>query len=229
MYRAAQAGYLPHRVGAESFLAARGHSTQRLMRLGEAKMKSITIIMSAAAVLAGCSVNGSTPVTAWGKKDVSLLDYRTDGGQCAVLAATHSPDANGANSAGGINGQNPGAPTQTASGSATASAGGASGSAGGSLPTISGSTYRDSASADFVNRAAMQQRTEEMAAQRAHNDILHSCLVSRGYTEFELTPEQRKQLDKLPQGSEERRQFLYKLGTDPEVLSKQSVAKPAGK
>jgi hypothetical protein len=144
-----------------------------------------------------------------------------------VLAATHSPDANGANSAGGINGQNPSAPPQTASGSATAAAGAPS--VGTNAPSISGSTYRDSASADFVNRAAMQQRTEEMAAQRARNDILHSCLVSRGYTEFELTPEQRKQLDKLPQGSEERRQFLYKLGTDPEVLSKQSITKPAGK
>jgi hypothetical protein len=164
-------------------------------------------------------------VTAWGKKDVSLLDYRTDGGQCAVLAATHSPDANGANSAGGINGQNPSAPPQTASGSATAAAGAPS--VGTNAPSISGSTYRDSASADFVNRAAMQQRTEEMAAQRARNDVLHSCLVSRGYTEFELTPEQRKQLDKLAQGSEERRQFLYKLGTDPEVLNKQAVTKPA--
>jgi hypothetical protein len=167
-------------------------------------------------------------VTAWGKKDVSLLDYRTDGGQCAVLAATQSPGINGSNSAGGINGQNPGAPTQTASGSATAAAGGPTGG-GSNAPSISGGTYRDSASADFVNRAAMQQRTEEMAAQRVRNDILHSCLVSRGYTEFQLTPEQRKQLDKLPQGSEERREFLYKLGTDPEVLSKQSVAKAAGK
>jgi|KBSMisStaDraftv2_1062788.scaffolds.fasta_scaffold11297_2 hypothetical protein len=191
-------------------------------------MKSTAIVLSAAAILAGCTVNGTTPLTAWGKKDVSLLDYRTDGGECAVLAATHSSDANGANSAGGINGQNPAAPTQNASGSATAAANGSS-NTGSNAQSISGGTYRDSASADFVNRAAMQQRTEEMAAQRARTDALHSCLVNRGYTEFQLTAEQRKQLDRLPQGSDERRQFLYKLGTDPDVLNKQAVGKPAGK
>lgn len=191
-------------------------------------MKSITLVLSAAAVIAGCTVNGSAPVTAWGKKDVSLLDYRTDGGQCAVLAATQQPTVNGANTAGGINGRNGSAPTQQASGSANASSGGAGGG-GSNAPSITGGTYRESASADFVNRAAMQQRTEEMAAQRARNDVLHNCLVNRGYTEFQLTPEQRKELDKLPQGSEERRQYLYKLGTDPAVLSKQAVANPAGK
>ena len=41
-----------------------------------------------------------------------MLDYRTDVGQCAVLAATTQTDGNGANTAGGINGQNAGAPTQ---------------------------------------------------------------------------------------------------------------------
>lgn len=194
-------------------------------------MKLTAMVCSAAAVLAGCTVNGTVPLTAWGKKNVSLLDYRTDGGECAVLAATHSTDANGANTAGGINGQNSAAPTQNASGSATAAASGTTGSSGGgsNAQSISGGTYRDSASADFVNRAAMQQRTEEMAAQRARTDALHSCLVNRGYTEFQLTAEQRKELDKLPQGSDERRQFLYKLGTDAEVLSKQAVVKPAAK
>ena len=194
------------------------------MRQGEDQMKSISIVVCTAAVLLGCSVNGSTPVTAWGKKGVSMLDYRTDGGQCAVLAATHTTDANGNNTAGGINGQNAGAPTQAASGSASAGSAGA-GAAGGSVNPVGGGTYRDSASADFVNRAAMQQRTQEMAAQRARSDALKSCLIGRGYTEFQLTPEQRAQLDKLPAGSDERREFLYKLGTDEEVLTRQAVAR----
>jgi hypothetical protein len=64
-----------------------------------------------------------------------------------------------------------------------------------------------------------------MAAQRARSDALKSCLVSRGYSEFALTAEQRAALDKLPQGSDARRDYLYKLGTDPEVLAKQSVTK----
>jgi hypothetical protein len=190
-------------------------------------MKSISLVVCAAAFAAGCSVNGTTPVTAWGKKDVSMIEYRTDSGQCAVLAATHSSGSNAANTAGGINGQNSSAPTQAASGSANSGSAGAGGAGGASsnLPTQSGGTYRDSANPDFVNRAAMQQRSQEMAEQRARTDALRSCLAGRGYTEFELTAEQRAALAKLPQGSDERREYLYKLGTDAEVLARQSTAK----
>ncbi|MEO8063674.1 MAG: hypothetical protein ABI821_13100 [Pseudomonadota bacterium] len=186
-------------------------------------MKSILSVACAVAVLLGCTVNGSTPVTAWGRKDVSMIDYRTDAGQCAVLAATTTPDSNAAKTAGGINGENGGAPpAPQASGAATAAAGGSTAGSGGT-PSVTGGTYRDSASADFVNRAAMQQRTQEMAAQRVRTDALKSCLAGRGYTEFELTAAQRDELSKLPQGSDARRDYLYKLGTDPEVLSKQST------
>jgi hypothetical protein len=188
-------------------------------------MKSTSWVMCTAAVLAGCSINSSTPLTAWGKKDVSMLDYRTDAGQCALIAVTMSTDGNGANTAGGISGQNPTPPPQSPSSSGVSPGVILPGSSG---PRPSGGspnnpTYRDSASADFVNRAANQQRAQEMAAQRARADALKFCLVNRGYSEFELTAEQRAQLAKLPQGSEERREYLYKLGTDPEVLTRQSV------
>ncbi len=189
-------------------------------------MKSIATVAGAVAVLVGCSVNGSSPATAWGKQGVSMLDYRTDAGQCAVLAVTAQSDANGAKTAGGLSGQNSGAPSQGASGSATASGGAgaaAGGGGGGSANPLGGSTYRDSGSADFATRAAMQQRTQEMTEQRERNEKLKGCLVSRGYTEFNLTPEQRAHLATLPQGSEERRDYLYKLGTDLEVLNKQAV------
>jgi hypothetical protein len=188
-------------------------------------MKSIATVLGAVAVavVAGCSINSSTPVTAWGKQGVSMLDYRTDGGQCAVLAVTRPAEGNGAKTAGGISGQNPSAPVQAASGSTTAGQAGAGGTGSAGAPTLGGSTYRDSGSADFATRAAMQQTTQEMADQRVRNEALKACLSSRGYTEFTLTPEQRAQLAKLPQGSEERRDYLYKLGTDPEVLGKQAV------
>jgi hypothetical protein len=189
-------------------------------------MKSISLVVCAAAFAAGCSVNGTTPVTAWGKKDVTMIDYRTDGGQCAVLAATHTTDANGSNTAGGINGQNSAAPAGGATGSATGgSSAGSGGSASNNLPSMGGGTYRDSANPDFVNRAAMQQRSVEMQEQQRRAAALKSCLSGRGYTEFELTAEQRAALSKLPQGSDERREYLYKLGTDPDVLSRQSVKK----
>jgi hypothetical protein len=196
------------------------------MHEGENRMKSVTLVMSAAAVLLGCTMNGSGPQTAWGKKDVSMLDYRTDAGQCAVLAASSNPQSDASKQAGGISGQNGGVPNvPKASGAADAAKGQQSGNSTSTPAGGDGGMYRDSASPDFVNRAVMQQRNQEMADQRARADALKSCLVNRGYSEFALTPEQRAQLDKLPQGSDARRDYLYKLGTDPEVLTKQAVAK----
>jgi hypothetical protein len=190
-------------------------------------MKSTCWLIGAAWMLAGCSMNGSTPTTAWGKRDVSMLDYRTDAGQCALIAVTLSTRENGANTAGGISGQNSTVPQQGPSGSGVSAGNipGTSPSPSASPRSTNGNTYRESASADFVNRAAMQQRSQEMADQRARNDALKACLTNRGYTEFELTPEQRARLSKLPQGSDERREYLYRLGTDAQVLDSQSVVR----
>ena len=188
-------------------------------------MKPISLAVFAAAICTACTMNGGVPVTAWGKKDVSMLDYRTDAGQCAVLAVTTTPDANAAKSAGGISGSNAGIPDSSGvSGSATSVSAGNSG-ASGNTSTLSGSLYSDSVFADFVNRAAMQQRTQEMSAQLARYDLLRSCLSTRGYTEFELSRAQRAELARLPPGSDARRIYLHKLGTDPLVLSRQSVAR----
>lgn len=190
-------------------------------------MNSTRLMVIAAMVLAGCSMNSSQPTTAWGKKGITMLDYRTDAGQCAMIAVTLSPAQNGANTAGGISGQNSAPPPQSQSGSVVSRGvpPGASGPNATSGPrTLGSNTYRDSASADFVNRAAMQQSSQEMAAQRARADALKSCLTNRGYTEFALTPQQRAELSRLPQGSDERREYLYRLGTDPQVLTGQAVA-----
>jgi hypothetical protein len=186
-------------------------------------MKQILLALGASSVIAGCSVNGSAPMTAWGKKDVTMLDYRTDAGECSLLGATFDPGLNGAKTAGGLSGQNGSPPPmQQASGTANAAAGKPGGNGGGGTVT-DGTVYRDSASSDFVNRAATQQRDQELATQRARTEALKSCLVGRGYTEFSLSPEQRAQLAKLPPGSAARREFLYKLGTDPAVLTGQSL------
>jgi hypothetical protein len=182
-------------------------------------MNKILFLALAAPFIAGCAASG--PTTAWGKEGVSMQDYRLDGAQCAVVGATTTPDANGANTAGGINGKNssqpatPQVPTTQQSTGAT----------GGAFPTGGGGMYRDSASPDFVQRAATQQRTQEMAAQKLRAEALKSCLAGRGYTEFSLTPPQRDKLNTLKAGTAERREYLYKLGTDPSVLKSQKVAK----
>jgi hypothetical protein len=50
------------------------------------------------------------------------------------------------------------------------------------------------------------------------------CLTQRGYSKFRLTDDQRSRLRKLKFGSEERRDYLYRLATDPAVLQNRGVA-----
>ena len=71
----------------------------------------------------------------------------------------------------------------------------------------------------------MQQRTQELSTQRFRADTLKACLSGRGYQEFALSDAQRDSLRRLPPGSDVRRDYLYKLGTDPEVLTKQSLSR----
>ena len=85
--------------------------------------------------------------------------------------------------------------------------------------------YRDNTNIDTVARAANQSQAAEVANNKARTARLKNCLTERGYTEFTLTPEQRAKLATLPEGSTERREYLYKLGTDANVLKSQAVPK----
>ena len=158
----------------------------------------------------GCSVN-TNKTTSWGKEGVTLLDYQTDTILCGTLAEQAGPDS-AVKSAGGVDGKNGGGriPGGSENGAGSASSGNAA--------SIGGGTYEGHASTDYVSRAANQQRASEMQLKQARVEKLRSCLVKRGYTEFELTPEQRSELARLKPGSAERRDYLYKLGTNPDFL-----------
>jgi len=184
-------------------------------------MKKILLVAAIAAVMTACATPGQQ--TAWGKANVSKVDYGTDVGMCTGFAAM-AASGNGANTAGGINGAN--GTAQTRGGDSARAAGPAgSGPTGAAFPTGGGGAYRDSAPPDVVSRAATQQRTQEMAAQRARSEALSSCLTERGYTEFKLTAEQRAHLATLKEGSNEYHQYLYQLGADPAVVKAQAAKK----
>jgi flavin-dependent dehydrogenase len=142
------------------------------------------------------------------------VDYGTDVGMCTGMASLES-SGNGSNTAGGINGNRASGPSAT--------------NAGGSLGSLGGGTYTGMASADLANRAATQQRSQEMAAKRFREETLSRCLTERGYQQFALTAEQNAELAKFKHGSNEYHEYLYKLGADPAVLAKQSVSPAAAK
>jgi len=184
-------------------------------------MKTILLVAGTCLALAGCST--SSHQTAWGKPGVTRVDYGTDIGMCTGLAAMQN-SGNGANSAGGINGRNASAQTDTARGSTAASgaAAGGSGAAGGSNVPASG-MYSGMASSDFVQRAATQQRAQEMQAKKLQAETYKHCLVERGYHEFTLTPEQRAKLATFKAGTNEYHEYLYSLGADANVVAKQGA------
>jgi hypothetical protein len=172
-------------------------------------MKAFFLIAGMAMAVSGCTTTASQ--TAWGKPGVSRTDFGTDVGMCTGQAALVN-QGGPTNTAGGINGRN------------NAAAGGGSGAESPSAAVPASGTYSGMASADFANRAANQQRTQQMAEQRARDDARKSCLVDRGYQEFALTSEQAAKLATLKKGTDEYYEYLYKLGSDAEIVGKQSQA-----
>lgn len=53
--------------------------------------------------------------------------------------------------------------------------------------------------------------------------VLDRCLVEKGYTRFRLTSAQLEQLDHLKRMSPERVQYLYRLGSDANVVAAQRL------
>ena len=53
--------------------------------------------------------------------------------------------------------------------------------------------------------------------------VVEDCLRERGYIAFRLTDDQRERLSTLDKGSDERREFLYSLASNPDVLDAQAL------
>ena len=178
-----------------------------------------TVAAALSLSLGGCST--STPSTAWGKAGVSKENYVADLGTCMGVAGL-TPVGNGANAAGGLSGSNPQAPAGNHSDYGRQQGGGGSGlvnpAAGGAVVNGGGGIYRDSTPPDIVNRAATQEQSEAMVAQRASAETLKKCYADHGYREFKLAPEQRRHLASLERGSNEYLAYLAEIGSDPAVL-----------
>jgi len=170
-------------------------------------MKTLFFVAGFALALSGCAA--TAPQMAWGKPGVTKVDYGTDIGICTGQASMQNVD-DGNNTAGGIKGRN------------NSPASGGSGQASPDSSVPAGGSYSGMVSSDYARRAATEQQTQEMNAKRARVEALNSCLIGRGYQQFALTPEQAAHLATLQKGSNEYLQYLYKLGSDAEVVSKQS-------
>jgi hypothetical protein len=164
-------------------------------------------LLGLAATLAGAA---PAPEDSWGKGGVSLAQYRQDAIDCAVQG--YSLDIS---------------KTEDAQEFVRATRELESIPGGMIVQNIGSSPATNSV--DVVSWAGIQQhivdsiRPEERfknikAMQVAATD---QCLISRGYSKFRLTDDQRRQLKHLKFGSDQRRVYLYSLATNPAVLQSQ--------
>jgi hypothetical protein len=181
-------------------------------------MKTLLVMAGMAVALCGCTTTGEA--TAWGKPGVSRIEYGTDIGLCSGNAALANA-GNGANTAGGVSGSN------NTAGPALPDGGRHQADSSGSVPATAAATsnalpasgtYSGTVSSDYAQRAALQQRTQEMLVKRAQEERFRSCLTEKGYSEFALTPEQREHLGSLKPGSNEYHEYLFSLGTNPPAV-----------
>lgn len=76
-------------------------------------------------------------------------------------------------------------------------------------------------SSRIVERTRPAQRMKEV--RTLLQDTVATCLKARGYTQFQLTPEQQRYVQALKIGSPARHAYLHGLASNPAVLAAQKL------
>ncbi|WP_010543691.1 hypothetical protein [Sphingomonas elodea] len=153
-----------------------------------------------------CVGAAERPVVSWGKSGVTLEAYRTDAVECGrqgyyldisnTEAAKVFKDAS----------------RQLESNEAA-------------LSMVGGDIDRAMQVANDSGRIVERTRPAERMKQvrTLLQDTVSGCLRARGYTQFQLTPDQQRHLRTLRTGSAERHAYLHGLASNPAVLAAQHL------
>jgi hypothetical protein len=172
-------------------------------------MKAISIVSAIALAAWAFPAAAAAPAhLSWGKAGVAFERYRADAVECGVQA--HYTDVSGTEAARVLKQ----ASRQLESNEASVSM----------ANTPEEIVQSEGNSARIVEAARPEARIGEVRQFLYRN--LDDCLLARGYTPFRLSREQERKLHSLRAGSPERHAFLYRLATDPKVLSTQAVELP---
>ena len=175
------------------------------------------IIGGIVAVIAISSASAApAPQDSWGKAGVSLAQYRQDAVDCAVqgynLDISKTEDAQAFVRASRQLDNIPGGATIAET-------------------TTPGSPNDNSINVMVDFSIAQQHIIDSVRPEQRFKNIkqmqigkVDECLVQRGYSKFRLTDEQRHRLSKLKFGSEQRREYLYELASNPSILASQKLA-----
>jgi hypothetical protein len=74
------------------------------------------------------------------------------------------------------------------------------------------------------NSAHAEQQLKEV--KKILFSAMQQCMVQRGYTRFALTEDQRAEIARFKDSSQERRALLHKLASDPAVVEQQKQPLP---
>jgi hypothetical protein len=172
----------------------------------------ISVLLAIAAALAASPAAAEPrPVDSWGRAGVAYETYRNDSLECGLIgyyadiSQTEQAQAfvTATRQLEGLDSPNFVAPNASAAEAAN-------------MAAEQGRRYEQ------IRRSIRpERRMKEL--QRGMVGLVEECLRQRGYVQFRLTDEQREALAKLDRGSEERREFLYRLASNPDVLQAQAL------
>lgn len=186
---------------------------------------ALTIVVALTAALPAAAA--ALPQTSWGKLGVTYEQYRDDAVTCG--RAGYYQDVSKTEAARVFRNASQQIDTITDTGAASVDKW-ATDQLDPSFGAASISRYEE-APAHFVDagnrigRVVESTRPEERMREVGQllQATVEQCLVARGYTRFQLTAAQARQLGKFRPGTPERQHYLYGLATDAEVLKAQAV------
>lgn len=195
--------------------------------------KDISVLMALTAALAATPAAAAPrPVDSWGRAGVAYETYRNDSLECGLLG--HYADVSRTEQArlfARASRQLETIDSTSYAGSsvpAAAAAMGGGGSQGGIVAPDTSTAAAPSGGVEQARRYEQvrrgirpEKRMQEL--KEGMVGVVEDCLRERGYVQFRLTDEQREMLSHLSRGSEERREFLYRLASDADILSAQQL------
>ena len=171
------------------------------------------LLLAAALLTATPAHAGDAPRFAWGKAGVSYEAYRAEAFECALDGLSLD-----------VADSEPVERLRRASRQMDALESARQG-AGAADPLAAGVRYAQDVEA--VRNSARPERQVEEVKQIMFS-AMQQCMIRSGYTRFALTEEQRGELARFEDGSQERRSLLHKLASDAAVIEQQKQPLPAG-
>ena len=181
-------------------------------------MRRLFAVSLLALVITCPAVSAPAPKESWGKPGITLDQYRQDSVDCGLYG--YYTDIS---------------KTEDAKAFVNASRQLDAVTTGGMAPSTTGGSSTGPASTDSIDQAAQYAATQQrIVANVRPEERFHSikqqlvskteqCLMVLGYSKFALTEEQRHALRKMKAGSEQRREYLYSLASNPAVLQSQKI------